>query len=94
MIHPITPELRDQHRVEQPRMLRLDVYHVDAPSRTLMRAGRPVDLTPKDFDLSVLFLRNVGQLLSRTCGACGVPVVTSNSTHSLHSWPSEARTHI
>jgi DNA-binding response OmpR family regulator len=56
---------RGKHRTEQPEVLKLDVYHVDGLSRTLMRDGRPVELTGKDFDLSVLFLRNVGQLLSR-----------------------------
>jgi DNA-binding response OmpR family regulator len=33
--------------------------------RTLLRCGRVVSLTSKDFDLSVFFLRNVGRLLSR-----------------------------
>jgi DNA-binding response OmpR family regulator len=31
----------------------------------VLRNGKQVDLTAKDFDLSVLFLRNVGRLLSR-----------------------------
>lgn len=57
---------RGKHRTAQPEVLKLDVYHVDSLSRTLMRDGSPVDLTAKDFDLSVLFLRNVGQLLSRS----------------------------
>ena len=56
---------RGKHRPEQPEVLKVDVYHVDGQSRTLMRGGQPVDLTDKDFDLSVLFLRNVGKLLSR-----------------------------
>ena len=56
---------RPQHSTEQPKAVSLDVYQVDGPSRTLMRGGRPVDLTTKDFDLSVLFLGNVGRLLSR-----------------------------
>jgi two-component system response regulator RegX3 len=56
---------RGKHRTEQPEVLKLDVYHIDGLSRTLLRDGRPVYLTGKDFDLSVLFLRNVGQLLSR-----------------------------
>ena len=56
---------RGKHHTEQPEVLKLDVYHVDGLSRTLMRDGRPVELTTKDFDLSVLFLCNVGQLLSR-----------------------------
>jgi DNA-binding response OmpR family regulator len=57
---------RGKHRTEPAEVLKLDVYHVDGLSRTLMRDGRPVDLTTKDFDLTVLFLRNVGQLLSRS----------------------------
>jgi two-component system response regulator RegX3 len=56
---------RGRHRAEQSDVLKLDVYHVDGRSRTLMREGRRLELTAKDFDLSVLFLRNVGQLLSR-----------------------------
>ena len=56
---------RTKNCAEQPDVLKLDVYHVDCQSHTVMRAGHPVDLTAKDFDLSVLFLRNVGQLLSR-----------------------------
>ena len=38
---------------------------VDLPARKLMRNDIPVELTTKDFDLSVLFLRHVGRLLSR-----------------------------
>ena len=56
---------RGRRQTEQTEVLKLDAYHVDGVSRTLMRDGRPVDLTGKDFDLSALFLRNVGQLLSR-----------------------------
>ena len=56
---------RGNHRTEQPESMKLDVYDIDGVSRTLMREGRPVELTTKDFDLSVLFLGNVGQLLSR-----------------------------
>ena len=56
---------RGKNHAEKPEELKLDVYHADCRSHTLMRGGRPVDLTAKDFDLSVLFLRNVGRLLSR-----------------------------
>jgi two-component system response regulator RegX3 len=57
---------RGMHRTEQqPGVMKVGAYDVDGVSRTLMRDGRPVELTTKDFDLSVLFLRNVGQLLSR-----------------------------
>jgi len=38
---------------------------VDCESRTITRGGTVIELTAKDFDLAVLFLRNVGRLLSR-----------------------------
>jgi two-component system response regulator RegX3 len=56
---------RGKHRAEQQEILELDVYRVDCQTRTVMREDRVVDLTAKDFDLSVLFLRNIGRLLSR-----------------------------
>ena len=56
---------RGKHHNEQPEVLELDVYRVDCQTRTVTREQRPVELTAKDFDLSVLFLRNVGRLLSR-----------------------------
>jgi two-component system response regulator RegX3 len=37
----------------------------DCESRTITRDGAVIELTAKDFDLAVLFLRNVGRLLSR-----------------------------
>jgi two-component system response regulator RegX3 len=56
---------RGKHRVEQPEVLEVGVYRVDTQTRTVTRSERAVDLTAKDFDLSVLFLRNIGRLLSR-----------------------------
>jgi two-component system, OmpR family, response regulator RegX3 len=56
---------RGKHRTEQPEVLEMDVYRVDCQTRTVTRHDRQVELTAKDFDLSVLFLRNVGRLLSR-----------------------------
>jgi DNA-binding response OmpR family regulator len=56
---------RGKHRTEQPEVLKLDVYNSDRLSRPPLRDGGPVYHTGKDFDLSVLFLPNVGQLLSR-----------------------------
>jgi DNA-binding response OmpR family regulator len=46
-------------------LLELGPYRADSQMRTLLRCGRVVSLTSKDFDLSVFFLRNVGRLLSR-----------------------------
>jgi DNA-binding response OmpR family regulator len=56
---------RRGHCIEQGKLLTLDIYAVYGASRMLTRAGRPVKLTAKDFDLSVLFLRNAGKLLTR-----------------------------
>jgi DNA-binding response OmpR family regulator len=43
----------------------VDGFQVDFSTRTISRDGTPVDVTQKDFDLVVLFLRNLGRLLSR-----------------------------
>jgi two-component system response regulator RegX3 len=56
---------RGRHGQEQAEVLEVDVFRVDCQTRTVLRNGRQVDLTAKDFDLSVLFLRNIGRLLSR-----------------------------
>jgi DNA-binding response OmpR family regulator len=56
---------RGRHGQEQAEVLEVDVFRVDCQTRTVLRHGRQVDLTAKDFDLSVLFLRNIGRLLSR-----------------------------
>jgi two-component system, OmpR family, response regulator RegX3 len=56
---------RGRHRVEEPAMVELEAYRIDCQNRVVLRDGRPVEMTAKDFELSVLFLRNVGRLLSR-----------------------------
>ena len=49
----------------QAEHFEIDIFRVDAAARRLLRNKEPLALTAKDFDLAVLFLRNVGQLLSR-----------------------------
>lgn len=56
---------RARHVQEKAEVLDVDVFKVDTQTRTVLRSGKQVDLTAKDFDLSVLFLRNIGRLLSR-----------------------------
>ena len=56
---------RGRHASDQAEVLEVDVFRVDCQTRTVQRDGQGVDLTAKDFDLSVLFLRNIGRLLSR-----------------------------
>jgi len=50
---------------EQPEAFQVDGFHVDCTTRTIKRDGVAADLTDKDFDLAVLFLGNLGRLLSR-----------------------------
>jgi two-component system response regulator RegX3 len=56
-----------QRAVVDPSPLKLVIegLRVDLAARKLMRNDISVELTTKDFDLSVLFLRHVGRLLSR-----------------------------
>jgi DNA-binding response OmpR family regulator len=49
----------------QAQHLEVGAFRVDAAARRLLRNNQPLDLTAKDFDLAVIFLRNVGRLLSR-----------------------------
>jgi two-component system, OmpR family, response regulator RegX3 len=57
---------RSRSRCEPPLpLLEVDVFSVDLQSRIVRRHSRPLALTPKDFDLAVLFLSNIGRLLSR-----------------------------
>ena len=49
----------------QPEVIDLGSLRVDCRMRTAQLDDQLVNLTAKDFDLSVLFLRNIGRLLSR-----------------------------
>ena len=40
-------------------------YHIDPIARAISLEGRDVVLAPKEFDLAVLFFRNIGRLMSR-----------------------------
>jgi two-component system response regulator RegX3 len=59
--------LAQRRRDGQPQtgVIELDAFRVDLGMRTILRNNTPLRLTAKDFDLSALFLRNVGRLLSR-----------------------------
>jgi DNA-binding response OmpR family regulator len=56
---------RRGHSQEQAEVMEIDVFRVDCQTRIVLRNSQQLDLSAKDFDLSVLFLRNVGRLLSR-----------------------------
>src|SRR5262249_13420757 len=63
-IEAVTRRARRMH--EKPQVFAVDCFQIDCVTRTISREGIPVELTGKDFDLSVLFLSNVGRLLSRS----------------------------
>ena len=48
-----------------PERIDLGSLRVDCQTRTARLDDQPVHLTAKDFDLSLLFLQNIGRLLSR-----------------------------
>lgn len=51
--------------MELPEVVELEGYQVDCLLHTLTHDGRTIELTRKDFDLSLLFLVNVGEFLAR-----------------------------
>jgi DNA-binding response OmpR family regulator len=57
---------RSQNVEPQADVFELDVFRVDCQGRTIFRNDIPLQLSTKDFELAVLFLRSVGRLLSRT----------------------------
>jgi len=56
---------RNAAEASQDQQLEVDIFRVDLAARRLLRNNQPLELTAKDFDLAVLFLRSVGRLLSR-----------------------------
>lgn len=52
--------------VRAPEVLRVGDLEIDFPAHRITRAGKRIDLTPKEFALLSLLARNTGQVLSRT----------------------------
>lgn len=52
--------------VERPTVLEVGDLRLDPATRTVSRAGRPVELTAKEFALLESMMRRPGQVLSRT----------------------------
>lgn len=50
---------------EAPSSQEIGPYHIDLRARAITRAGEPVSLSEREFNLAVLFLHNIGKLLSR-----------------------------
>jgi DNA-binding response OmpR family regulator len=56
---------RSAPEAPQSQQFEVDAFRVNSDARRLLRDNQRLDLTAKDFDLAVFFLRNVGRLLSR-----------------------------
>jgi two-component system, OmpR family, copper resistance phosphate regulon response regulator CusR len=52
--------------VRTPEVLRVADLEIDFPAHKVMRAGKRIDLTPKEFALLSLLARRSGEVLSRT----------------------------
>jgi two-component system, OmpR family, copper resistance phosphate regulon response regulator CusR len=52
--------------VRTPDVLRIGDLEIDFPAHRVMRAGKRIDLTPKEFQLLSLLARRSGEVLSRT----------------------------
>lgn len=68
------------------QVIDVGALRIDCDTRKAEFHDRPVALTAKDFDLSVLFLRNVGRLLTRTwlLEAVWGPAAVSSRTLDTH----------
>jgi two-component system copper resistance phosphate regulon response regulator CusR len=52
--------------VRTPEVLRIADLEIDFPAHRVMRAGKRIDVTPKEFALLSLLARRTGEALSRT----------------------------
>lgn len=56
-----------RRRAEQPQtVLKVADLEVDLTARTVKRAGKPIELKPKEFSLLEYFMRHAGQVVTRT----------------------------
>lgn len=57
--------LRRAYPREEEKRLTFPPYEIDIQRGEVLRAGAKLELTPKEFDLTVVLFRNIGRLLSR-----------------------------
>ena len=77
---------RGRHFEEPNELTGIEPFRVDLERRTLVLDGSSLDLTVKDFDLAVLFLRNIDRLLPREHirGLVWGPAAVSSRTLDTH----------
>jgi two-component system, OmpR family, response regulator RegX3 len=57
--------LRRAYPVEEKKQLSFPPYEIDIQRSEIRKEGSKIDLTPKEFELTVTLFRNIGRLLSR-----------------------------
>ena len=57
--------LRRAYPSEEKKLLAFPPYDIDIQRGEVRREGNRIDLTPKEFELTVALFRNIGRLLSR-----------------------------
>lgn len=57
--------IRRAYPREEEARLSFPPFEIDIRQRRILRDGRRLDLTPKEFDLTVALFRNLGRLMSR-----------------------------
>jgi DNA-binding response OmpR family regulator len=55
----------DQETKDDPGLLKADALTADTRTRTVIREGKAIELTPREFDLLVYLLRNKGEPIGR-----------------------------
>jgi two-component system, OmpR family, response regulator RegX3 len=54
-----------RRKARMPELVRFGNIELDVEGRRVRLAGQEIDLTQREFDLAVVFLRNVGRVLAR-----------------------------
>jgi DNA-binding response OmpR family regulator len=54
-----------RRKARMPELVRFGNIELDIEGRRVRLAGQEIDLTQREFDLAVVFLRNVGRVLAR-----------------------------
>jgi DNA-binding response OmpR family regulator len=57
--------LRRAYPIEEQKLLSFPPFDIDIQRGEVRRDGAKIDLTPKEFELTVALFRNIGRLLSR-----------------------------
>lgn len=55
----------DSTEIKPPKLLRIDNLTLNKANREIVREGRKIELTPKEYDLFLFLLENKNQVLSR-----------------------------